>query len=440
MPEVCVVCAGSLPRVRRVSCPWCNYSTCLGCQKRYLLSVEQGAPRCMCCSREWNRETLQRLLPRAFCDGPLRAHFAKLELERERAMLPSTQAFVEEEMSRRRAQERAQAIRREQEALREKLNLLQVQFLRELRAVRGSHHEEAERTEFRHKCPAEGCRGFVSTAWKCGLCEQYVCPDCNEVKGAARDGPHECAPGDVESMRAIRRECRECPGCGTQVSRVEGCNQMWCTRCHVPFDWRTGRAITRGVVHNPHMYEWQRTRGATTPQPPEHERGGGCGLPSLYALHGVLRESRATPVDSTTVLDLHQLLVHTEHVMLPAHDRGLVTPRETEEQNRDLRVRYMLSELSEKEWSDQLQRRRKAREKEQDLYQLLQMFLQVGTDLLRRWHDARTQPVEELISEFRALCEYHNLQATRLRSIYKCVTPVIAPVGNNFRWRRQRPS
>ena len=35
-----------------------------------------------------------------------------------------------------------------------------------------------------------GCRGFLSTAWKCGLCENWTCPHCFELKGLQKDDPN----------------------------------------------------------------------------------------------------------------------------------------------------------------------------------------------------------------------------------------------------------
>lgn len=421
-PDACQVCLGSLPPVRRLACPWCAYVSCLGCQKRYLLALD-GEPRCMSCGRGWNREMLHRLLPRAFCEGSLAEHRRRWMLEREKSMLPAAQGRVERELTKRRAQERLVELKGQQETLREQQRLLGEEVARTLRLSWWGHpgasaDSAATPKTFHHKCPGEGCRGFLSSSWKCGVCEQYTCSQCNEVKGPLRGSEHECRPGDVETMRMIRGECRECPGCGTPISRVDGCNQMWCTRCHVAFHWRTGERIVNAPVHNPHMHEWQRTQAAAAadPSPP----GGGCGMPSSQQLAAALSNSgmRNDPAAHRTLL-LHRFLVHTENVEL---GRLPDVPPDPEVANEDLRALFLLGDLSEAEWETKLQRREKHREKTSDVRQLLQMFTQVGVDMVRRWYEQRPHPpAAGLVSEFDELCAYFNSQSARIRNLYKCV-------------------
>ena len=439
------MCTGSLPPTRRARCPACDFTVCLGCQKRYLLELEAD-PRCMSCGKGWPRETLHRLLPRAFCDGPLRQRRERLLLERQRALLPGTQPRVMRELARRRARERLSALRDRRE-----------QLLADLRGVRaamdrtqaeawgggaeGGAADDDGRAAFQHKCPAEGCRGFVNSAWKCGLCELFSCAKCNEVRGPTRDAPHQCRPEDVQAMRLIREQCRECPGCGTQISRVEGCNQMWCTRCHVAFDWRTGARISRGLVHNPHLHEWQQQQRGCLPWA-EAAGGGGCGLPTLRMLADAA--GGPTAPGARSLLRAHRFLAHTAAVRLGdgwAANAAEGAAADPDEADADLRLRYLMGELDEPSWSAQLQRREKRREKQRDTLQLLQMFVQVGIDLLRGFcaaAPADRPPAHAALAEFDALCAYQREQAVRLRRLYGCVVDEVRCVqgqdGADYRW------
>ena len=80
-----------------------------------------------------------------------------------------------------------------------------------------------ERREFIMKCCAEGCRGFLSTAYKCGTCESRTCPDCLVVLGKEKNVAHTCAPDAVESTKLIRNETIPCPKCATRIYKVDGC-------------------------------------------------------------------------------------------------------------------------------------------------------------------------------------------------------------------------
>jgi hypothetical protein len=50
---------------------------------------------------------------------------------------------------------------------------------------------------------------------------------------------------------------RECPGCRAPIFKSEGCDDIWCTRCHTKFKYSTGELIAPNVFfHNPEMFAW----------------------------------------------------------------------------------------------------------------------------------------------------------------------------------------
>ena len=104
------------------------------------------------------------------------------------------------------------------------------------------------------RCPARNCAGFVSSStWTCSVCSTSVCDTCREPRRHGQ--PHRCDPGTVASVRAIAAEARPCPRCAALISKVDGCDQMFCTQCHTTYSWVTGKVI-RGEVHNPHYFQW----------------------------------------------------------------------------------------------------------------------------------------------------------------------------------------
>ncbi len=82
-----------------------------------------------------------------------------------------------------------------------------------------------EKKTFVRKCPVTDCRGFLSSRWKCDLCKNYVCPDCNEIKNG---DDHVCDPNAVETINLLKKDTKPCVKCGTMIFKISGCSQMWC--------------------------------------------------------------------------------------------------------------------------------------------------------------------------------------------------------------------
>ncbi len=80
-----------------------------------------------------------------------------------------------------------------------------------------------EKKKFIRRCTRDGCQGFLSTAWKCGICEYYSCNKCFKVKGLKHDEPHECIKEDVETADLIKKDSKPCPKCGEFITKASGC-------------------------------------------------------------------------------------------------------------------------------------------------------------------------------------------------------------------------
>jgi len=75
----------------------------------------------------------------------------------------------------------------------------------------------------------------------------------------------------VESVKLKKKDTMGCPSCGVRIYKIEGCDQMWCVECHTPFSYKTGD-IVKGVVHNPHYYEYIREHGENNLRNPLHAK------------------------------------------------------------------------------------------------------------------------------------------------------------------------
>ncbi len=129
---------------------------------------------------------------------------------------------------------------------------------------------ETERRKFIMKCQVPDCAGFLSTQYKCGVCDKLTCPECLDIK---ENDDHVCKQENVESAKLIKKETKPCPTCATRISKIDGCDQMWCVDCKTAFSWNTGQ-ISNTKIHNPHYYEYLRQTQGSVPRDPADIPGG----------------------------------------------------------------------------------------------------------------------------------------------------------------------
>ena len=59
----------------------------------------------------------------------------------------------------------------------------------------------------------------------------------------------------------MKENSKPCPHCNMFISKIDGCNQMWCFNCKGFWDWGTGKKIdivARTQIHNPDFLRYER--------------------------------------------------------------------------------------------------------------------------------------------------------------------------------------
>ena len=322
----------------------------------------------MNCRHVWNREFLDTHLTRSWREGELKRHRETVLFDREKSLLPTSQEAIMARHEKDAAEKAVKEAKAELKAMRERKRVLNERIGRnEYFIGHGTWPYAAdspapsvpEKRQFVAACPDATCRGFLSTAYKCGVCTKKYCSKCRELE----EDEHTCDPELVATIKAIIADSRPCPNCGMAISRVSGCDQMFCTECNTAFSYSTGKVVT-GVIHNPHYFERMaklKATGATAAA--TGETGGACeanGWPAYYntvSVHPALRFA-STPIISRTA-GLYQFGVHLQEVELPALPRPDVPI-----DNTDLRVQYLLKEIDEKQLRQKLQQRERKRERD----------------------------------------------------------------------------
>jgi hypothetical protein len=403
----------------------------------------------MSCKFGWTRSFLNDSLSNAFMNGDWLDHRQQVLWRREEAYLPEAQLVAEHITKGRNLRKELAPVDTRRNQILKELAKVEAEYnvlIRRIHRLEAGEDDtptaqqeatKKERKEFIRHCPHDNCKGFLSSAWKCGLCENYTCKDCLIVRGKERDAAHTCNKDDLATAQLIAKDTKFCPNpqCGIGIMRTEGCSQMFCVSCKTAFDWNTMRIITSGHIHNPHYFAYLQANGGQVNRTAGDMLCGGLPPPSI--IQPARGQNKQTWMDNATTI--YQAIGHMFDVMGPrylAHIR--------EEDNRDYRVKYLLNDMSKTDIERILVIQERKRERERSIREVIDTFSNVGAEIFRRFaaeskRDAKTW--DPYYKELRGLREYCNDEFMKISKHYKVVVPLIAetvtrydPAGNTAVW------
>ena len=408
MTNHCVICDEklNLKNHKLVSCEYCDFGACKTCYQTFL--PEQNAPKCMNreCGRPWTRRFLNSTFSQSFLQKDWRKSREKLAFDRETALLPATQEILERRLIIQNTQNEYRRLQTQIKTLsahysklfrKEKKELCAANTPEDLRVLRARFDEVQvilnnryayrsvvptgvpTTTHFVRACPSEDCRGFLSKDWKCGLCKVDTCSKCHVIKTDG-EGEHTCNPDDVATATLLNRDTKPCPKCHTGIFKIDGCDQMWCTQCHTAFSWKTGDIETR--IHNPHYFEWQRhNNGGVAPRVPgdvPHQCAQDQPLNQYSYRHitGLQLDHEITILAGNIIRDvIHLREADIPHFRIEENDRVF----------QENRILYLQKKISKEIFIRRVLMENKKREIHTEIRQVLEMFVQVSTDIIQRF-------------------------------------------------------
>ena len=415
--ESCLICCDTYNNStkKKTCCAYCDFAACRTCCQTYILN--ESIVKCMNpetkdngelkCGKEWSSKFIRASFPNVFINTKLKSHLSDILLEQERALLPATQPIVEAEIKK------------------EKMKLEAIEIEKAIRNLIGRKNDlmtsmnnlryTKEAVKFIRACSDTNCRGFLSSQWKCGICEQWSCPDCHELKGPTKDAPHTCDPNNVATAKLLATDTKGCPKCRTNIFKISGCDQMWCTQCHTAFSWKTGNV--ENTIHNPHYYEWKRNNGGLARAAGDVECGHQLDHRTVDTIIQLVRtkhtnlqppgrishkqlqtqpqpqpqtqtqtqpqtqQAAATEIDRDRISRIYNIVRNTLHLImvdLPTYQVDYVS------RNRDLRIKYLRNLITEESFKEQLQRNDKKHKKNTEMSQVLQLLNTAITDIVLR--------------------------------------------------------
>ncbi len=448
--EDCPICVEHYtPFLRRkITCPYCKESTCMACVKRYIVSTPND-PHCAHCQKGWTTSFLYDNLTRAYMIGDYANHRAAILWSQQESLLPTEQICAERVLRGREMQQKsiAEGISKKIADLYREIDALQRQkdletndiqrLLRgeasvsDIRAAGGQAELDkkvrAEAREFVRRCPHTDCTGFLSSAWKCGICSNYTCNECLEVKGKERDAAHTCNADSLATAKLLAKDTKPCPKCGVYINKGVGCDLMWCTSCQTPFSWSTLKIAEGRNIHNPHYFEFlQRTRGAVPRTPGDLICGG---IPEAYYIVRNIVVNQYKMIISNILRQLghiQDIELRRYHTQMQQNDTDM----------KWLRIRFLLKEETKESIQNKLQLWERQRERAHAIHTILETVVAVGGDITRpmqtelpkmtnNYKEQETY-LKDIIRQCEELRLYINEELMKVSKAYYCSVPNVS--------------
>ena len=467
----CSICSEDFnSKLKSVQCP-ANDKCPLVCVTCFLkFATDNFTPSCMHCKSEITKDFIRSIVNKKKFNEYNNSKFL-MTFDRQKSLLPQTVEIIEKEKEIHKLRVELYDNRRIYETLRLKIRIFRKANPKILKPTK-KHPERADvynnyqkliykqrklnqkmenieseidllsmktdqpvKKEFVMNCPLDGCRGFLSSAYKCGLCENYFCSDCNHKKDDRNDENHVCDENDKASVAFLKTKTKKCPKCGVHISKIDGCDQMYCVAesCMTFFSWITGK-IDEGPRHNPEYFRFLRERGMVIPpsQPIANNDDACINYFSIerrynYNTYNNLRTSMTSfgvKYEDWEYYYRRGVEIIGVIIDLPATIGDV--------DGEQLRKKYLLKQIDEDRWKKNLKRILKKNEKNYEIRQILELYL-IGINedfkkFIRNLRDNRVECVREfseILNDFKLsnknLVSYINLEIKKIMKKYDSV-------------------
>ena len=381
----------------------CGFICCKICIKTYIL---QGlsSPHCMKCKYEYNDSYIINNITRKFFKTEYKNKKMEILLNLEKSLIPSTQKDAKIQKLINEENKKITSIKFDILDLHNKINNLNNIIRLKKSYISDCHFEITRLRETNHdktnyimKCQNEECQGYLSSSYKCGLCDKYTCSKCLFIK----EDEHECNEDTVKSAELIKNDTKPCPKCSARIYKIEGCDQMWCTSCNTAFNWNSG-TLVYGNVHNPHYFEFLRNGTRETPRTYGDIPCGG--IPSFDNIYNnyilpntiIYRKDKGNVKKmDTKYYDKNYTILfyeHTRFIQYNLKEYNTFTTFTYEVRNilnddlfKKYRIKFILNEITEEEWKHKIYIINQEEEKKKNYRQIMEMLFNISFDILRKY-------------------------------------------------------
>ncbi len=378
----CSICIDTKKEDLFYRCNACKYTTCIDCNKTYLLSSTQD-PHCINCRSVIPYDIFLDKFNEKWIFGKYKKHRYDVLWDREKSLIPQTMHHIG-------LKNKEKEIRKKQALLYEEIKKLE----QEISNLNLTSKKSIIKFNYIYSCPKNNCKGFLNNEYMCEICESNICKDCYTIINEEGKNNHKCDPEMIETFNAIKKEAKPCPNCGEFISKINGCDQMFCTICGTGFSWKTGN-IEKGIIHNPHAHTFFQNNPEAQQNYLNAVNGNnGCRnhLPTHIFLDVIRYENK----------ELYNYLVniHRKVSEFRAYNRVryLAILEDNLDKNLDIRLDYVNNIKNEKKIKEDLHRRDKKIYFKKQISQIILYAFDIAEIIFWNFHDDIQKNKDEVIT------------------------------------------
>ncbi len=475
METLCNICADNKKSNKIIICYKCKGEACRDCVQRYLIDETIGDAQCMYCRISWDISFQQVNFSSKFINIDFKEHRKNTLLAREKAYLASMMDLLfESKFNNLKKSVKSQLLKLRKEAnksfhdidhckgcrgelelneyiyenigkisedcefvkLKTRIAILECQLDTLVLATNDEmvasvfeqrksklttdmtvETDKDAKHKFIRKCPLPDCIGYLSSQYKCGLCEKKVCRVCYAEDSAT----HVCKPEDIANKLFLTSSISTCPRCGVYIEKAFGCNSMWCIICKTAYNYKTGK-ILRGAFHNPE-------RVVT-----EHAHIQNENVQHINLNQDATQKIQVPRIELTHHDELDVIYHDIKHY--EAKIKNIKNDNSTEQKLIDLRLKFLKKQINEEDWKTQILRLDKKYTYNQYYYKIIDKYVKNSFKLINDSKSANPKKVKDIKEKYLELITKYNEFIRNLLEVYKYSvtqddTYIRPPIYNN---------
>jgi hypothetical protein len=271
-------------------------------------------------------------------------------------------------------------------------------------------------------CMKSECRGYVTKKYTCGICETKYCKDCRNIC----DDEHKCNADDIASVKLLDDTTKPCPKCKISISKIDGCDQMWCINCKTAFSWSNG-TIENGLVHNPHYFEYLRRTQGSVPRYDENnninnnicDNNGNIINPDrlLNIMMPIIRllVENSNTTESDYLLDIIRRNNHINGVFINGKKFRIDRDNDVEYQTR---IDYLTNKINKEKFISLLFSRNQRLSKNHDIRLILEMVFNSVNDSLHIY--TRERNINNIKKNISQIIKIANNAFINISKVWNC--------------------